>query len=241
MLVPGEPVAGRVGVRQLVDEAQTAAITSYPAMPAAGLSSSASTWACSVGRLKDSGCGVVRDVAGGRLGREPLPQVALGEPGALRKLGGWSRARPRRVAARVRGGRRGRPAWRCTRRRGRRRPCGELLDRGEIDRVRGRLDGGGHAVSFPARHPVGAAVRSALRTHLSAAMSARSHAAPGMTARDSRIGQNRYMTHERRATPYDATSLGTVLTIWAHPDDETYLAGGLLAASARRRSPRGRV
>ena len=39
------------------------------------------------------------------------------------------------------------------------------------------------------------------------------------------------MTHETRATPYDATALGTVLTVWAHPDDEAYLAGGLLAAS----------
>jgi LmbE family N-acetylglucosaminyl deacetylase len=38
------------------------------------------------------------------------------------------------------------------------------------------------------------------------------------------------MTHEPRATPYDATALGTVLTVWAHPDDEAYLAGGLLAA-----------
>jgi LmbE family N-acetylglucosaminyl deacetylase len=39
------------------------------------------------------------------------------------------------------------------------------------------------------------------------------------------------MTHERRATTsYDATALGTVLTVWAHPDDEAYLAGGLLAA-----------
>jgi len=28
----------------------------------------------------------------------------------------------------------------------------------------------------------------------------------------------------------DLTALGTVLGIWAHPDDETYLAGGLLAA-----------
>jgi LmbE family N-acetylglucosaminyl deacetylase len=27
-------------------------------------------------------------------------------------------------------------------------------------------------------------------------------------------------------------SLGTILSIWAHPDDETYLAGGLLAAAA---------
>jgi LmbE family N-acetylglucosaminyl deacetylase len=28
------------------------------------------------------------------------------------------------------------------------------------------------------------------------------------------------------------TDLGTVLSIWAHPDDETYLAGGLMAAAA---------
>jgi LmbE family N-acetylglucosaminyl deacetylase len=28
----------------------------------------------------------------------------------------------------------------------------------------------------------------------------------------------------------DLTHLGTVLTVWAHPDDETYLAGGLSAA-----------
>jgi len=38
------------------------------------------------------------------------------------------------------------------------------------------------------------------------------------------------MTHETSATPFDATALGTVLTVWAHPDDEAYLAGGLLAA-----------
>ncbi len=28
----------------------------------------------------------------------------------------------------------------------------------------------------------------------------------------------------------DLTRLGTVLSIWAHPDDETYLTGGLSAA-----------
>lgn len=38
------------------------------------------------------------------------------------------------------------------------------------------------------------------------------------------------MTHDTRATTYDASSLGTVLTVWAHPDDEAYLAGGLLSA-----------
>jgi len=33
----------------------------------------------------------------------------------------------------------------------------------------------------------------------------------------------------------DATSgLGTILSVWAHPDDETYLAGGLMAAAADR-------
>lgn len=30
---------------------------------------------------------------------------------------------------------------------------------------------------------------------------------------------------------YDATHLGTILSIWAHPDDETYLAAGLMAAA----------
>jgi LmbE family N-acetylglucosaminyl deacetylase len=29
-------------------------------------------------------------------------------------------------------------------------------------------------------------------------------------------------------------SLGTILGLWAHPDDETYLAGGLMATAARR-------
>ena len=29
----------------------------------------------------------------------------------------------------------------------------------------------------------------------------------------------------------DLTQLGTVLTVWAHPDDETYLAGGISAAA----------
>ncbi len=38
------------------------------------------------------------------------------------------------------------------------------------------------------------------------------------------------MTHDVRAAAVDATALGAVLTVWAHPDDEAYLAGGLLAA-----------
>jgi hypothetical protein len=31
--------------------------------------------------------------------------------------------------------------------------------------------------------------------------------------------------------------LGTVLTAWAHPDDETYLSGGPAWRAARRRPP----
>ena len=34
-------------------------------------------------------------------------------------------------------------------------------------------------------------------------------------------------------TPRDATSLGTVLGVWAHPDDETYLSSGLMALARR--------
>jgi len=32
------------------------------------------------------------------------------------------------------------------------------------------------------------------------------------------------------APPHDLARLGTTVAVWAHPDDETYLAGGLLAA-----------
>lgn len=35
--------------------------------------------------------------------------------------------------------------------------------------------------------------------------------------------------------PLTAADLGTVLSIWAHPDDETYLAAGVMAAAAERR------
>ena len=31
----------------------------------------------------------------------------------------------------------------------------------------------------------------------------------------------------------DAADLGTVLGIWAHPDDETFLSGGLMAMATR--------
>ncbi|HKH25188.1 MAG TPA: PIG-L family deacetylase, partial [Acidimicrobiales bacterium] len=34
-------------------------------------------------------------------------------------------------------------------------------------------------------------------------------------------------------TPRDAASLGTVLGVWAHPDDETYLSSGLMALARR--------
>jgi LmbE family N-acetylglucosaminyl deacetylase len=41
----------------------------------------------------------------------------------------------------------------------------------------------------------------------------------------------------RRGAVQDASvtaSLGTILSIWAHPDDETYLAAGIMAAAAAR-------
>jgi LmbE family N-acetylglucosaminyl deacetylase len=34
-------------------------------------------------------------------------------------------------------------------------------------------------------------------------------------------------------TPADAAALGTVLGVWAHPDDETYLSSGLMALARR--------
>jgi LmbE family N-acetylglucosaminyl deacetylase len=34
-----------------------------------------------------------------------------------------------------------------------------------------------------------------------------------------------------RSSSADLTTLGTILSIWAHPDDETYLAAGLMAAA----------
>lgn len=34
--------------------------------------------------------------------------------------------------------------------------------------------------------------------------------------------------------PSTLAALGTILSVWAHPDDETYLAGGLMAAAADR-------
>ncbi len=34
-------------------------------------------------------------------------------------------------------------------------------------------------------------------------------------------------------TPHDAASLGTILGVWAHPDDETYLSSGLMALARR--------
>ncbi len=34
-------------------------------------------------------------------------------------------------------------------------------------------------------------------------------------------------------TTQDIQQLGTILTVWAHPDDETYLAGGIMAAAIK--------
>ena len=39
--------------------------------------------------------------------------------------------------------------------------------------------------------------------------------------------------HAQITTPEDVNRLGTILGIWAHPDDESFLAGGLLATAAR--------
>ena len=39
---------------------------------------------------------------------------------------------------------------------------------------------------------------------------------------------------DMRTTATSAAGLGTILSIWAHPDDETYLAGGLMAAATDR-------
>lgn len=42
----------------------------------------------------------------------------------------------------------------------------------------------------------------------------------------------------QRSTTFDAVrSLGSLLTVWAHPDDESYLAGGLMAMARRIGSP----
>lgn len=35
----------------------------------------------------------------------------------------------------------------------------------------------------------------------------------------------------------DIAGLGTILSVWAHPDDETFLAGGVMAAARRRGQP----
>lgn len=37
--------------------------------------------------------------------------------------------------------------------------------------------------------------------------------------------------NRRSSTPLGPSDLGTILSIWAHPDDETFLAGGVMAAA----------
>jgi LmbE family N-acetylglucosaminyl deacetylase len=44
----------------------------------------------------------------------------------------------------------------------------------------------------------------------------------------SSIGAMNQQLHQTTTT---AASLGTILSVWAHPDDETYLAGGVMAAA----------
>jgi LmbE family N-acetylglucosaminyl deacetylase len=40
------------------------------------------------------------------------------------------------------------------------------------------------------------------------------------------------MPHDRAMTPHTITSLGTILGVWAHPDDESYLSAGLMAMAS---------
>lgn len=35
-------------------------------------------------------------------------------------------------------------------------------------------------------------------------------------------------------TPKDIRKLGTILSVWAHPDDESFLAAGVMATAARQ-------
>ncbi|UMG92505.1 hypothetical protein [Nocardioides sp. TF02-7] len=72
--------------------AQTAAITSKPAMPDAGGALVGEHEAVLDGEGEGAGGRVVGDVAGGGLRRQPLPQVALGDAAALGQLGGGPRA-----------------------------------------------------------------------------------------------------------------------------------------------------
>ena len=39
------------------------------------------------------------------------------------------------------------------------------------------------------------------------------------------------MTRARPRSDHAIAELGTILSVWAHPDDETYLAGGVMAAA----------
>lgn len=50
-----------------------------------------------------------------------------------------------------------------------------------------------------------------------------------MTITDSRDTASRNTASRDTAPAIDPTALGTTVAIWAHPDDETYLSGGLLA------------
>ena len=44
-------------------------------------------------------------------------------------------------------------------------------------------------------------------------------------------------TQEAEIQTLDVTKLGTVLAVWAHPDDEAFLSGGLMALAAEAGSP----
>ena len=44
---------------------------------------------------------------------------------------------------------------------------------------------------------------------------------------------SREVTGMTDSFPKDSTDIGTILGVWAHPDDEAYLAGGLMAAAVQ--------
>ena len=41
--------------------------------------------------------------------------------------------------------------------------------------------------------------------------------------------------------PLTPADLGTILSVWAHPDDETYLAGATMATAAGRNAIRSKA
>src|SRR5215218_9951 len=63
--------------------------------------------------------------------------------------------------------------------------------------------------------------------------SARTDRGPAGAA-GSETGAGRWRLSSMDASPPPPNASGTILSVWAHPDDETYLAGGLMAAARDR-------